>query len=185
MEDKARQNKLQEKYEKKLFNAGVFYLQRYAASIDHFKTILARKLKKKWAEEETLEPDFAKGMIERTAEKLKGYGALNDGIYAGQLFRKFHQQGLGRAVIIQKMKLKRLSDDQIKQAEEDFLQEHNHNNEDAEYERAQLYFKRKIAKLRLPEQEEKAISRMARAGFSYNIIKSLLKTERDLPETPD
>lgn len=186
MEDNAAPNKLQEKYERKLFNSGVFYLQRYAASIDHFKTILSKKLKKKWQEEDPLEESFAKTLIEKTVTKLTNYGALNNDAYASQLYRKYHQQGFGRSVIMQKMKLKKLSDAEIKAAETAFLEENSHtNNDEAEHERALLFFKRKVAKLKLPEEQEKAVSRMARAGFSYSVIKDVLKSERGLQGISD
>ncbi|MDH5722109.1 MAG: RecX family transcriptional regulator [Alphaproteobacteria bacterium] len=172
-----------------LHNSGLYYLQRYAASTNHFKDVMARKAKRSCMYH--LDQDFSKclKLIDELADKFAQVGLLDDESYAYGLASSYRRQGLSFRMIVQKMKIKGLDDNQIQTALQKVDCTSNISSIADPELRAALAFARKKRlgifyqgdELKRPEHQ-KALGRFARAGFSYDIANKILaiESERDL-----
>lgn len=120
-------------------------------------------------------------MIDELVEKFKSIDLLNDETYTRGMIISLRRQGKSKKAITVKLKSKGLEDNIIKQKLEEYDIENNESKEEAEFQAAMIFAKKK--RLGIFDDNEtdnkKALGRLARAGFSYNTARRVLKTEYD------
>ncbi len=192
---KVRIKKPRQVTEERLFNAAVFYLQRFSATAAHVKTILQRKVKK-WTE---TEPDWAIGSDEKIAtviERIVGLGYINDAVFAQSRVRSLRRQGKSTQTIKQHLSQKGVKDaevlsDSLEKGDLEFVQENRIGlyNEDeadpddtitkeAELHALQRFIKRKrLLQSDDPEQQKKDLAKILRGGFGWSLVKRVIDVE--------
>jgi len=169
-----------------LHNSGLYYLQRYAASTNHFKDVMARKAKRSCMHHQDQDYQKCLQLIEELAVKFVQAGLLDDEAFAYGLATSYRRQGLSCRMICQKMKMKGLSEDQIQSALQDVDSRNNTSSIiDPELRAALAFAKKKRLgifyqgdELKRPDHQ-KALGRFARAGFSYEIANKILAIESE------
>lgn len=162
-----------------LHNAGLYYLERFAASKMHFRNVMLRKIKKSCAfHEEQCYEDCIK-MLEDTIQAFERSGLLDDKLYARGLAVSLRRKGFAKSMILRKMQYKGVE----AQDSEIALGEHDELLFEAEYEAAlRLVQRKKIGCYAISEKqhdEKRALGILARAGFSYDIAKRALSYDPD------
>lgn len=153
-----------------LENAGLYYVQRYAATTSSLRRVLQRKVMKA----ERAYPDFdaspCKQWIENVITKFVRLGYINDEAYAEQKVQSLRRKGASAKVIGMKLREKGVN------ASID-------SDEETELTAARRYIKRKrlgVYRTRVPENAaQKDLAALARAGFSQSIAKRALREEAD------
>lgn len=179
-----------------LENAALYYLQRYATSVENLRRVLTRKVNKSCAFHETPpEPFYPE--IEALLQRYIATGLLNDKTYAEGRVSSLRRQGRSRQAIAAKLQVKGLARDDIDAALETVDTETEADNDaghDAEFTAAlKLAKKRKIGPYRtkpLPDdrllqrkQQQREMAVLARGGFSFDIAQRALAY--DLEEYED
>lgn len=155
-----------------LHNAGLYYLERFAASKKHFKTVMLRKVKRSCMHHTEQNYEDCVKMVDDLADKFEKCGLLNDQLYTDSLTSSLRRKGLSRSGIISKMIHKGISKEQTIQALEKLDCENHENTEEAEKAAAlKLARKKKIGPFFIGDEQniKKSLGVLARAGFSYNI----------------
>jgi len=83
--------KITEKY---LHNSGLAYLQRFTASSMHFKTVMTRKIDKSCRHHEEQDREECLQMLDKTTEKFRELGLLDDEAYLKGMITSFRRRGL-------------------------------------------------------------------------------------------
>lgn len=155
-----------------LHNAGLYYLERFAASKNHFKTVMMRKVKRSCHVHEDQDYEACREMVEQLADKFVNLGLLNDTLYAEGQVNSMRRKGMSRRAIINKMRMKGIDFEQVEEALKQI------DNENTEYESAlKLARKKKIGPFFIGEEQniKKSLGILARAGFSYEIASKIVK----------
>ncbi|MGN7438276.1 MAG: regulatory protein RecX [Alcanivorax sp.] len=169
--------KITERY---LHNSALFYLERFAASKKHFITVMMRKVKKSCMHHKDQDFDACEKMVHALADKFEKNGLLNDTLYTDSLVNSMRRKGLSTNGIVTKMMVKGIAKEKTLDALER-LDNENHENRHIAEKMAAITFarKRKIGPFfrGAPEDEDqtKSLAKIARAGFSYDIAKSVLE----------
>ena len=185
-----KQKKLPKKIsERYLYNAGLYYLQRFTASKNHFIRMMMRKVKHSCSAHPDQNYQTCEEMVAKIADQFEELGYLNDTAYTRGIVTSLRRSGLSRKAILLKLRTKGITESAAKTALEHFDQEDENTAQHAEL-RAALTFARK--KRMGPFQTtkdipfEKALSRMARAGFDYETSRRVLEMEtKDITEILD
>ena len=167
-----------------LHNAGLYYLQRFAASSHQFREVMLRKIRKSSRHHVDQNHDLCVNMLEALVLKFQGAGLLNDEAYARGMITSLRRQGKSKQAIIAKLKAKGLSGILVS----DELEAHDSSNSeiDSEFQAAIVFArKKKIGPFKINEKtsSEKALSAMARAGFAYDTARRVLDMEIEDAET--
>ncbi len=182
-------NKSKQKIPKKitptyLHNSGLYYLERFSASKEHFKTVMLRKVKHSCLYHKDQDYQTCANMVVELADKFEKCGLLNDEIYTNACVSSLRRKGLSQTAIIAKMRLKGIDKERAITALEQLDKENYDSKEDAEKAAAiKLARKKKIGPFFQKEGEEQDIKKslgiLARAGFSYNIASHILNMDID------
>ena len=165
-----------------LHNAGLYYLQRFAASAAHFKKVMMRKINKScdWHKDQNREDCIA--LLDRLVLKFQNTGLLDDESYSRGMVVSLRRRGLSRRLIHARLSAKGLGQDDIEKA----LQQYEEDLDgDAELIAAlRLAQRKKIGPYRREDTIDdhtynKALGMLARAGFSYDISQKVMGMERD------
>ncbi|MCK6418265.1 MAG: RecX family transcriptional regulator [Alphaproteobacteria bacterium] len=160
-----------------LHNAGLYYLQRYAASAAQFRKVLVRKAQRSCAHHKDQDLEACRAMIEEIVQKFLQSGLLNDDLYLRGMVITLRRQGRSKSMIVQKLMHKGLSAAAIESALHAADEEQNADL-DGEYRAALLFARKKKLGLNTePQHQMKDLQKMARAGFSYDIARKVLRTE--------
>lgn len=183
--------------EERLYNAAIYYLQRYSATAAHLGTILERKVKR-WTEENKEFAIGAEEKIQNVVKRVVDLGFINDALFAESRTRSLRRQGKSSQTIKMHLKQKGVKDEQIlseamQKGDADFIDEyapkdidydvtdhdtyHDPDERSAEAEMAAL--QKLIKRKRLlqsddPEQRQKDIAKILRAGFGWDILKKII-----------
>ena len=163
-----------------LHNAGLYYLQRYASSASNFRSVMMRKIRKSCRHHSDQDFEPCVEMLDALVEKFIRAGLINDDVYVEGVIRSERRRGRSQKAIIAKLASKGLASDFVKQKLEDAAQD-----KDAELEAAMIFARRKkFGPYAIKELEpQKVLAAFARAGFSYDISKQVLRIEpRELEE---
>jgi regulatory protein len=173
--------------EERLFNAAIYYLERFSATAAHVKTILQRKVKR-WTE---TEPDWAIGAdekIDKAIARIIALGYINDAVFAESRVRSLRRKGTSTTIIKQHLAQKGVRDasllsSSLEKADTDFVQENrsgldfddiDNPSEEAELQALQRFIKRKrLFQSDAPEQRQKDIAKVLRGGFRWDVVKKL------------
>ena len=98
------------------------YLNRYAPTISHFRSVLRRKVRRITSQPEELQAAFQ--LIENEIQRRIDTQALDDQHITESWIRRFHQRGLSPLVIRQKLRQKGISDTMIENNLSTFIAEH-------------------------------------------------------------
>lgn len=172
-----------------LENAALYYLQRYATSVDNLRQVLTRKVKRSCAFHE-VSPDEFYPQIEALLERYIASGLLNDKAYAEGRVGSLRRQGRSRQNILSKLQTKGLPRDEIEAAINRIDRETREDNGiEPEFAAAlKLARKKKIGTFNLKPQtdpllrrkeQQREMAMLARNGFSYDIAKRALDFDEE------
>ena len=174
--------------EERLFNAAIYYLQRFSATAAYVKTILQRKVRK-WTE---TEPDWAVGAdakIDVAIKRIVDLGYINDATFAESRVRSLRRQGKSTQIIKQHLTQKGVKDAEImtnslEKGDLEFVQESRTGlildeieepTEEAEIQALQRFIKRKrLLQSDDTEQRQKDLAKIMRGGFRWDVVKKVI-----------
>ena len=152
----------------KLLKYAIYYLSKYSSSKKNLEFILKKKIRRLSDEKKIRFHLYNE--IQIIIEKLENLNLINDQVFVESKIQSFQYQAKSKNYIkqylIQKGVNKRLIEEQISLFYE--------SNKNLEKENA-IKFAKKRNLLNSEEDYQKKLSKMARAGFSYDIAKEILK----------
>jgi regulatory protein len=182
-----------------LHNAGLYYLERYAAGSGHFRSVMTRKIQRSCRVHTDQNFEECAAMLEEVISNFMRSGLLNDTLYVESMVRNYRAKGLSRKMILNKLAAKRVGKDDIEAALSDYddtaqaSHSFSHNSDesdnriDTELRSAAIFCRKKKLgayaaapshKTTLPQDDEKhmqkQLGKLARAGFSYDISQKIL-----------
>ena len=161
--------------EEKLKNAIEADNMQYA--FDSAVSLLSFRMRtKKEIRDKLAEKKIDANAVEKAIDKLAGYGYIDDEKYAVLFIESAVSEAkYGRKVIEYKLRQKGISDDNIEKAMQLYP-------DDAEKQAASVYYKtlmRKYSNEEPKKKRSKIYSNLARRGFSYDVINSLITGDDD------
>ncbi len=182
---KKKPKKITESY---LHNSGLYYLERFAASKAHFQSVMTRKVKRSCMVHPEQDFDKCAEMVIALADKFERVGLLDDESYTRGRVGSLRRKGLSKSVIVQKMHIKGIAREHTLTALQALDDETYDDERDAEIAAAlRLARKKRLGPYRRDMQEvdddgksaRRALGVFARAGFSYDIAKTVLDMSAD------
>ena len=150
-----------------LMKYAINYLSKYSSSKANLEIILNKKIRRLKIEKK--DKFFLYNSIEKIISDLEKNNLINDYNYISSKFDLFFHQGKSRIFIKSFFQQKRIEKDVIDKAFEKFEK----NNSNWETESAKIFAKKK--RLSNEKDKEKNLSRLARAGFNFEISKKILE----------
>lgn len=168
--------------ERYLHNSGLAYLQRFATSSNHFKTVMMRKIDKSCMHHQDQIKEDCEIILDKLITKFQDLGLLNDELFIRGTVISCRRKGLSAMKIKQKLMQKGIATDTIETAIkthdiEEYNDAKNHDLQNGDVIAAVIFIKRKklgAFDLENKKSPEKSLAKMARAGFSYQISNKLL-----------
>lgn len=159
--------KITEKY---LYNSGLAYLQRFPSSIAHFKSVMGRKIERSCRHHTDQDREDCIALLDKVTAQFAELGYLDDTLYLRGMINSLRGRGLSSRAIDMKLQQKGLDRDDIHEA----LRAYDHDNEIDELSAALRLCRRKKIGPHAPadtgpEQKQKWLAALARAGFSYDV----------------
>lgn len=168
-----------------LHNAGLYYLQRFAASSSHFRRVMTRKIEKSCRYHDGQDRDECLKLLDRLVARFEESGLLNDEGYSRGMVASLRRRGLSARAIHARLSAKGLSAAQIEQALGDHGEDRSPDETDL-IAALRLARRKRIGPWAPPRHEEpdiekravgkaaapradKDLSTLARAGYSYDI----------------
>ena len=155
-------------YKDKLLKYAVYYLSRYSSSKKNLEYILKKKIRGLTKEKKARYELYQE--INHITNKLEQLKLLNDEVFTESKINSLLIQSKSKNYIKQYLIRKGVNNKLVNDQISDFYKK-NHN---LEKENA-LKFAKKKKLLNDNENYEKKLAKMARAGFSYEIAKEILK----------
>lgn len=172
--------KITKKY---LHNAGLSYLQRFPASVGHFKNVMKRKITKSCNFHKEQKEEECLAILDEVTNNFKSLGLLDDSTYLRGMINSYRRRGLSQTQIIAKLSVKGLQKDDITDAIQSYDQdEYGKDCENTELKTALIFAQRKkIGPYDFTGKHpyDKALAILGRAGYSYDIAKKVLEYEID------
>ena len=150
-----------------LMKYAINYLSKYSSSKANLKIILKKKIRRLKIEKK--DKFFLYNSIEKIINDLEKNNLINDYNYTSSKFDLFFHQGKSRMFIKSFFQQKGIEKDVIDKAFETFEK----NNSNWEAESAKIFAKKK--RLSNNKDKEKNLSKLARAGFNFEISKKILE----------
>lgn len=179
---KKRPKKITETY---LHNAGLYYLERYASSAANFRSVMLRKVKRSCMTHTDQDYDQCAAMVDKLVEKFINVGLLDDRTYTRATVTSLRRRGKSTRTIQTTLRAKGLNPEQIETALNEIDTESHENSAEAERHAALTFARKKRLGPWRSDKEadfQKELSRMARAGFSYDTSRSVLEiNEENIP----
>ena len=152
----------------KLLKYAIYYLSKYSSSKKNLEFILKKKIRRLSEEKQIRFHLYYE--IQIIIEKLEKLNLINDQVFVESKIQSLQYQAKSKNYIKQYL-LKKGIDKQLIEEQISLLYE---NNKNLEKENA-LKFAKKRNLLDNDQDYQKKLSKMARAGFSYDIAKEILK----------
>ena len=152
----------------KLLKYAIYYLSKYSSSKKNLEFILKKKIRR-LSEEKKIRFQLY-NEIHFIIEKLEKLNLINDQVFVESKIQSLQHQVKSKNYIKQYLLQKGID----KQLIEDQISLFYENNKNLEKENA-LKFAKKRNLLGSDQDYQKKLSKMARAGFSYDIAKEVLK----------
>lgn len=165
-----------------LHNAGLYYLQRFAASSGQFRKVMMRKVKKSCLHHPDQDYEICQSLVEALVDKFEKAGLLNDESYTAGTVHSLRQKGKSKKSIQSKLLIKGVNPDLIDTKLADYDDTYGMEAPETELKAAlTLARKRKIGPYRTTKDynPEKELATLARAGFSYEIARKVLLSEEN------
>ena len=150
-----------------LMKYAINYLSKYSSSKANLEIILNKKIRRLKIEKK--DKFFLYNSIEKIINDLEKNNLINDYNYISSKFDLFFHQGKSRIFIKSFFQQKGIEKDVIDKAFETFEK----NNLNWEAESAKIFAKKK--RLSNDKDKEKNLSKLARAGFNFEISKKILE----------
>jgi regulatory protein len=158
-----------------LHNAGLYYLQRYAASSAQFRKVMRRKIMKSCRVHSDQNLEECYEMLERLIVKFNEVGLLNDEVYTTAKVKTLRRQGRSQKYIHAKMYEKGIDSDLTAK----HLSDIDGDVYQAEIDAARIFARKRKFKafddIKDGNLYKKALGAFARAGFSYDVAQAVLK----------
>jgi regulatory protein len=180
-----------------LQNSGLYYLQRYAASEAHFKTIMSRKIDRSIIDHPDLDKTQCLEWLDEIAQKFIKAGYLNDERYATGLLQSLQVKGRSQKQIQGRMRHAGVAPDIIERVAQaryaEMAERIDASDLPSNWPLNTLNLSEYIAALKCarkrrigpfeymsaqPKPHDKALAMMARNGFSYDIAQTILATDK-------
>lgn len=167
-----------------LHNSGLYYIERYATSTSHFRTVMLRKVKRSCLHHKDQNYEDCAKMVDELITKFERSGLLNDDLYITSMVSSYRRKGLSKRMITQKLMMKGIQSEII----QNYLSRHDEQKHEdlhrAELKAAAIHCRKKklgaYSGINAAEPE-KQLARLARAGFSFDIAKNILDmTENEI-----
>ena len=152
----------------KLLKYAIYYLSKYSSSKKNLEFILKKKIRR-LSDEKQIRFQLYND-IQPIIEKLENLNIINDKLFVESKLQSLQYQAKSKNYITQYL-LKKGIDKQLIDKQIALFYE---NNKNLEKENA-LKFAKKRNLLNSDQDYEKKLSKMARAGFSYDVAKEILK----------
>ena len=152
----------------KLLKYAIYYLSKYSSSKKNLEFILKKKIRRLSDEKKIRFKLYNE--IQIILEKLEKLNLINDHVFVESKIQSFQYQAKSKNYIKQYLLQKGIN----KQLIEEQISLFYENNKNLEKENA-LKFAKKRNLLDNDQDYQKKLSKMARAGFSYDIAKEILK----------
>ena len=152
----------------KLLKYAIYYLSKYSSSKKNLEFILKKKIRR-LSEEKKIRFQLY-NEIHFIIEKLEKLNLINDQVFVESKIQSLQHQVKSKNYIKQYLLQKGID----KQLIEDQISFFYENNKNLEKENA-LKFAKKRNLLGSDQDYQKKLSKMARAGFSYDVSKEILK----------
>ena len=152
----------------KLLKYAIYYLSKYSSSKKNLEFILKKKIRRLSDEKKIRFQLYNE--IQIIIEKLEKLNLINDQVFVESKIQSLQYQTKSKNYIKQYLLQKGID----KQLIEDQISLFYENNKNLEKENA-LKFAKKRNLLDNDQDYQKKLSKMARAGFSYDIAKEILK----------
>ena len=152
----------------KLLKYAIYYLSKYSSSKKNLEFILKKKIRRLSDEKKIRFQLYNE--IQIIIEKLEKLNLINDQVFVESKIQSFQYQAKSKNYIKQYLLQKGID----KQLIEEQISLFYGNNKNLEKENA-LKFAKKRNLLDSDQDYQKKLSKMARAGFSYDIAKEILK----------
>ncbi len=149
----------------------MYYLQRYATSAENLRRVLMRKVKRSCSFHEMPAEDFVP-LVDELVARYMNVGLVDDKSFAQARVTSLRRQGHSGRSIIARLQVKGLSAAQIEAA----LKSVDEDKEEPELSAARSYARRKKlgAYRTKPQDPQKELAAMGRAGFSYEVARRAL-----------
>ena len=152
----------------KLLKYAIYYLSKYSSSKKNLEFILKKKIRRLSDEKKIRFKLYNE--IQIIIEKLENLNLINDQVFVESKIQSLQYQAKSKNYIKQYLLQKGID----KQLIEEQISLFYENNKNLEKENA-LKFAKKRNLLDNDQDYQKKLSKMARAGFSYDIAKEILK----------
>ena len=152
----------------KLLKYAIYYLSRYSSSKKNLEFILKKKIRRLSYEKKIRFQLYNE--IQIIIEKLEKLNLINDQIFVESKIQSLQYQAKSKNYIKQYLLQKGINKELIERQVSSFY----NNNKNLEKENA-FKFAKKRNLLDNDNDYQKKLSKMARAGFSYDIAKEILK----------
>jgi len=152
----------------KLLKYAIYYLSKYSSSKKNLEFILKKKIRRLSDEKKIRFQLYNE--IQIIIEKLENLNLINDQVFVESKIQSLQYQAKSKNYIKQYLLQKGID----KQLIEEQISLFYENNKNLEKENA-LKFAKKRNLLNNDQDYQKKLSKMARAGFSYDIAKEILK----------
>ena len=152
----------------KLLKYAIYYLSKYSSSKKNLEFILKKKIRRLSDEKKIRFHLYNE--IQIIIEKLEKLNLINDQVFVESKIQSLQYQAKSKNYIKQYLLQKGID----KQLIEEQISLFYENNKNLEKENA-LKFAKKRNLLNSDQDYEKKLSKMARAGFSYDVAKEILK----------
>ena len=152
----------------KLLKYAINYLSKFSSSKKNLKLILKKKIGRLKIEKRDKYDLY--NSIENIIEYLEKNNFIDDNIYASSKITTFFRQGKSKIFIKSYFQQKGIDKDITNQSFEKFEQE----NPNWEYESAKIFVRKKRLSNHI-DKREKDLSKLARAGFNYEISRKILE----------
>lgn len=168
-----------------LYNSGLYYLQRYAASSAYFQRVMTQKIKRSCAYHTDQDLESCLALLPDLVEKLTLDGFLDDEGYTKAMVYSLRRKGYASSYIVNKLKTKGIERSMAQKHLSSLDRDDNDNNVNGDLSAALRFMQRKrIESFQHPISGEdtqkaytKALGKLARAGFSYDIAKKALESQ--------
>jgi regulatory protein len=155
-----------------LHNAGLYYLQRFAASRGQFRSVMLRKIRRSCMEHREQDYEACAALVEKIVEKFERAGLLNDELYTRGVVASLRRQGKSKSVILSKLKTRGVETSLVTETLG------AQDTEDSELRAALTVLRRKKAGPFGDRDNEKTLAALARAGFSYDTATQAMRMDR-------
>ncbi|MCB1783328.1 MAG: RecX family transcriptional regulator [Alphaproteobacteria bacterium] len=171
-----------------LHNSGLYYLQRFAASTSRFRSVMLRKVKKSCHAHPEQDYEACAQLVEALVLKFEAAGLLNDELYTNGAVASMRRRGLSQKAVLAKMAQRGIGANNALLALQAYDAEESYGDEtrDSEFQAALMFARRKkigpFRNMSVAEDEktqQKALSALARAGFSYDVSRRVLEAQTD------